>query len=133
MTRFALLSLVAVLVSPSALWAQGADVEVSQLGEQEVKVHVHPWLKADELATLRVVATNEQALGLFVTRQGRFAAMAVAPEEGLIRDGAPVASAVAMSDLPSAAAAAKAALEGCEANRKGGAKCEIVLEVAPKK
>lgn len=127
MTRFAFVT--AALMAAAPVHAQQAVV--SQLGKQEVTVYQQPWLNAEEASVLKLVATNEQALGLFVTRPGRYAAMAVAPGEGLIRKGQPVASAVAISDLPSAEAARKAALEGCEAAKRQGADCAIVLEVAP--
>lgn len=109
-----------------------ADVptEVSQLAGQKITLHVHPFLDATELSTLRLVATNKEALQLFVTSKG-YSAIAVAPREGFIRDGGLVASAVAMGDLPDAARAAAAAVAGCDAKRKGGQACVVVLEVGP--
>ena len=118
-------------LAATAAQAEGVATEVSQLGKQQVTLHLHPWLAAEEVATLKLVATNEEALQLFVTRPGRHAALAVAPAEGLVRGGQPVASAVAISDLPSVEAARAAALEGCEAARSSGPACAIVLEVAP--
>ena len=58
--------------------------------------------------------------------------MAVAPDEGLVRDGGFPPSVIAIGDLPDAAAAAAAALAGCEEKRQGGELCVIVLEVGPK-
>ena len=121
----------AVIGLPGLALAQDIPTEVQTLGKQQVTVHLHPFLTPEEQATLRVVASNEQALALFVTRPGRHAAIAVAPGEGFIRGGQPVASAVAMSDLPDTEKARTAALEGCEAARKKGPACVIVLDVAP--
>ena len=127
--RFPLIAALALL--PLSALAQDVPTEVQTLGTTQVTVHLHPFLTAEELATLRVVATNEQALALFVTRPGRHAAIAVAPAEGFVRGGQPVASAVAMSDLPDTDRARAAALEGCETQRKSGPACVVVLDVAP--
>lgn len=118
-------------VTAGAAAAQEVPTEVSKLGRQQVTLHLHPFLSPEELATLRVVATNEEALKLFVTRPGRHSAVAVAPDEGFIREGQPVASASALSDLPNADAARTAALTTCDAARGKGAQCVVVLEVAP--
>lgn len=104
--------------------------EVSKLAGQQVTLHVHPFLDAAELSTLRLVATNKQALQMFVTSKG-YTAIAVAPKEGFIRDGAPAGSASAIGDLPDAASAAAAALAACDGKRKGGTACVVVLEVGP--
>ena len=111
--------------------------ESMRLGEARVTLHVHPFLTPQELTALRLVMTNEEALAVFLPpakgKAGRHAAMAVSPDEGFIRDGAPVGSAVALSGLDDAAAAAAAALAACEAARKAAAPCVLVLEVAPAK
>lgn len=111
--------------------AQEVPQEVQTLGKQRITVHLHPFLTAEEQATLRTVATNEQALALFVTRPGRHSALAVAPAEGFIRKGQPVASAFAISDLKDTETARVAAVDGCEKVRKKGPSCVVVLEVAP--
>ena len=105
-------------------------VETAKLKGQAITLHVHPFLTEQELQTLRLVMTNKQALDLFITSKG-FSAIAVAPGEGFIRDNAPVKSAVAIGDFASAAEAATAALAGCDAARKGGEGCVLVLEVGP--
>ncbi len=112
-------------------WAGDVPLEVRMLAGQKVTVHVQPFLDKTELATLRLVATNKAALKLFVTSTKGYAAIAVAPKEGFIRDGAPAPSAFAMGELPDAANAQAAALKGCDAKRKGGVACVIVLEVGP--
>ena len=111
--------------------AQDVPVETAKLNGATVTLHVQPFLDATELATLRLVMTNAQALALFLPDNQGFAAIAVAPDEGFIRGGAPVASAVALGGLPDAQTAAAQALAQCDANRKGGAACVLVLEVAP--
>ncbi len=105
--------------------------EVNKLAGQKITLHVQPFLTEAELSTLRLVATNKQALKLFVTSAKGFAAIAVAPKEGFIRDGAPAPSATAIGELPDAASATAAALKGCDDKRKGGLACVIVLEVGP--
>lgn len=110
--------------------AQSVSVEEARLGASQVRLHLHPFLSPEEAAVLRQVMTNEQALALFVPNARGFAALAAAPGEGVFRDGKPVASAVAIADLPDAAAAALAAREACDKARRSGPACVVVLEVA---
>lgn len=129
MIRFATMGLgLAVLATPLA--AQQVTTEVTRLGQQQVTLHVHPFLTEEELGTLRLVSTNEQALSLFVTRPGRHTAIAIAPGEGFIRAGQPVASATAISDLPNAETARADAMATCNAAKAKGPDCVVVLEVA---
>ena len=129
--RVGLAAMVLTMAVAGAPMAQQVPTEVQTLGASTVTVHLHPFLTAEEQATLRLVATNEQALALFVPRAGRHAAIAVAPGEGFIRGGQPVPSATAISDLPDTAAARAAALGACDSARKAGPACVIVLDVAP--
>lgn len=122
--------LVAVLVAGTAA-AQDVPVETATLGASVITLQLHPFLTEEELATLRLVMSNEQALGLFVPQNQGFAALAVSPDDGFIRVGAPMGSAVAVADLPDAATAEAAALQGCEAAKQGNAACVTVLEIAP--
>ena len=115
--------------------AGNVPVETSVLGQSKVTLHVYPFLDSTELATLRLVMTNAQALALFLPKGAStgFAAIAVAPAEGFIRSGKPVPSAAALGGLPDAKTAAAEATRACDAHRKpGGAACVVVLEVAPK-
>ena len=120
----------AVVLAGSAV-AGEVPTEVSKLAGQKITLHIQPFLTETELSTLRLVATNRQALKLFVTSAKGYAAIAVAPKEGFIRDNALVGSAVAIGELPDAASAVAAALKGCNAARKGGVACVVVLEVGP--
>lgn len=128
------LGLVGVLVAGHAL-ASDIPVEVGKLEGQQVTLHVYPFLKEDELKTLRLVATNSQALQVFITGdKAHFSALALAPADGFIKDGQPAETASAIGDLPDAAAAAKAAIAACDAKRNGkGKDCVVVLEVGPAK
>lgn len=119
------------LAGAAVAQAQSVPVETGANGGSMVTVHLHPFLTEEEVATLRVVASNEQALALFVTSQTGHAALAMSPDEGFVRNGTPVESAVAMGDMPDAEAARAAALQGCDAARKGASPCVVVLEVAP--
>lgn len=123
----------ALALAGSAAFAQNVTVEEAKLGKSVVKLHVQPFLTAEELMTLRLVQSNEQALQVFLgAGEGAgkgFAAMAVNPDEGFIRDGKPVKSAFALAGLASANEAAKAAIDGCQAAAKAKAHCVLVLEV----
>ncbi|OHC54683.1 MAG: hypothetical protein A3D16_11105 [Rhodobacterales bacterium RIFCSPHIGHO2_02_FULL_62_130] len=111
--------------------AQDVLTEVATLGGSTVTLHVHGFLSEQELATLRVIGTNEEALKLFVVSDKGHAAIAVSPEDGFIRDGAPVASAIAVADLPDAETAKADALAACDAARNGASPCVILLQVSP--
>lgn len=119
-----------VLAAPAL--AQDVATEQSTLGDTAITLYLQPFLDASELATLRLVASNKDALALFVPKGQGFAALAVAPDEGFIKDGAPVASAKALSDLPDAAAAASAALDACNSARSTAQPCVLLLEIGPK-
>lgn len=119
----------AVMAFPAI--SQQVPIEEAAIGAANVRLYLHPFLAPDEVATLRLVMTNEQALALFVPNSSGFAALAAAPAEGVIRDGSPVASAIALAEMPDAAAAAKAATAACDAARKTDAACVVVLEVSP--
>lgn len=123
----------ALLVSLAAP-ALADDVETTKIGKSVVTLHVLPSLDETELKTLRLVATNKQALAVFLPDGGKtFSAMAISPSEGFLRDGAPVASAVAIGGFPDAASAAQTVVETCDKARKKSSKaCVVVLEVAPK-
>ncbi len=111
-------------------WAQEVPVEVSTLAGQQITLHVYPFLGEGDLKTLRLVATNKQALQLFVTSKGH-SAIAVSPDEGFAPEGVPAPSAVAIGDFSDAATAATEALKGCDEKRTGEAPCVVVLEVGP--
>ena len=119
------------LLAGTVAQAQTVPTEAGVNGGSAVSLHLHPFLTAEELATLRLVASNDQALSLFVTSRTGHAALAMAPAEGFVRDAKPVASAVALGDLPDAATARTAALAACNKARKAGSPCVVVLEVAP--
>ncbi|MDP3264533.1 MAG: hypothetical protein U1E06_01330 [Tabrizicola sp.] len=121
----------AMLLAAAPLAAQTVPVETSTLGTSAITLHLHPFLTEEELTTLRLVMTNEQALSLFVPGTPGHAALAVSPDDGFIRVGAPMGSATAVADLPDAAAAAAAALAGCDAAKQTEAPCVVVLEIAP--
>ncbi len=105
--------------------------EVSRINGAKVTFYVHPFLEETELSTLRLVATQEQALKLFVPSDKGFAAIALSPEDGFIRGGMPSPSASAVAEMPDAASAAAKALELCNAARKGASDCVIVMEISP--
>lgn len=134
---FKSLSVAAVLgLTALPVLAQDVPVETAKLGKSNVTLHVQPFLTEEELATLRLVMTNKDALAVFVPgKPGSFAALAMSPDEGFIRDGQPVGSAMALADFKDAAAAATEAMAACDAARKPKSKasCVVVLEVGPAK
>ncbi len=123
------LALVALLAG--SVLAETVPTEVKLLQGRKVTVHPYAFLNADELKVLRLVETNTEALKLFITSPKGYSAMAVAPKEGLVRGGTFPASVLAIGELPDAETAAAAALKGCNAKRKGGDACVVVLEVGP--
>lgn len=123
--------LAAVLVSTAAL--AEVPVEESKIDGSKVIFYVHPFLDESEIATLRLVATQSEALQLFVPSRKGYAAIALSPDDGFIKNGKPAASASAVAELPDAASAATKALELCNAARKGTAECVIVMEISPPK
>lgn len=113
--------------------AQAVKTEVAELGASRITLHLQPFLTEAELATLRVVMTNPDALAIFVPDASKgFAALAVSPDDGFLPAGAPAASAQAIAGLPDQATAAKDALAACDKLRKGATACVLVLEIAPK-
>lgn len=129
-----LLGLGLVMACAGAAIAGDVPVEVNTLDGAQITLHLQPFLTKQDLQTLRLVATNSQALAVFVPGdKTHFSAMALAPNDGFLKDGAPTSTAIALSDFPDAAAAAKAVTEACDAKRGGkGAPCVLVLEVGPK-
>ena len=116
----------------AAQTAAGDDVpvEVSTLAGQQITLHIYPFLGESDLKTLRLVATNKQALQLFVTSKGH-SAIAVSPDEGFAPEGTPAPSAVAIGDFSDAATAASEATKACDDKRTGEAPCVVILEVGP--
>jgi hypothetical protein len=125
------LALATCLVALPAVAQDAVPTEVGTLDGATVTVHLQPFLSEQELGLLRLVATNSDALAVFVPDPSGFAAMAVSPDDGFIRDGVPVGSAVALSALPDAATAATNAIAECDAKRGGEAPCVLVLEISP--
>lgn len=115
----------------TAAFAGDVQDEVKVLRGQQVVLHVYPFLTDEDLQVLRLVQTNKQALQLFLTSSGGYSAIAVAPNEGFVRSGSLAPSAIAIGDFPDAVAAAEATLAGCEAKRKGGEACVVVMEIGP--
>lgn len=134
LTRVAGLAALAGMAAVAAQADEAAPVvETARLGKSQVTVTEYPFLTPDELTTLKLVMTNRQALAIFVPgKADKFSAMAVSPDEGFIREGKPVASAIAVADLPDAEAARQNAVESCDKARgKKSAACVVVLEVGP--
>jgi hypothetical protein len=125
------LAILAMTMLPMPAAADLPPARTELVGAFQVTIHTYAFLTAEEVATLELVLTNEDALALFVPDEGGHAALAVAPDEGFLRDGTLVPSAVALAGLPDPGAAAEAARTACDAARDGGAPCIVVLEVAP--
>ncbi len=115
-----------------AVQAGVVPTETARLGKAEITLSLYDFLTQEELATLRLVMTNQQALEIFLPAgQGGHAALAVSPDEGFIRGGQPVKSAVAIAGLPDGQAARSEALKACDSARKGKAQCVVALTVTP--
>jgi hypothetical protein len=123
---------VAVLLNATAAGAETvAPTELTTLGDSTITVTVWPFLNEEELTLLRLVATNPDALTLFVPDGSGHAALAVSPDDGFIRGGVPVESAVALSGYAGAETARAETLAACAAKKAGAADCVVVLEVMP--
>ncbi|MGY6696577.1 MAG: hypothetical protein ACXIUW_11235 [Roseinatronobacter sp.] len=112
--------------------AQDVMAEVYHLGELEVRVLLHPFLTDEEISTLRLVGQSQEALGLFVSEGPGYAALSVAPEEGFVRNGLPVDSAIALSGLDTLSEARAAANAACNSARTSSAACVTVLAISPR-
>ncbi|HMO08864.1 MAG TPA: hypothetical protein PKD10_14640 [Paracoccaceae bacterium] len=121
--------ILAALMAAGAAQAEVAVEETAAKGVT-VRLHLHPFLTVAEVTTLRLVATNADARGLFIPQGKGFAALAVAPGEGFVRNSMPVESATAIGGASDAVAAEAEARAECDRKRKGGAACVTVLEVA---
>lgn len=121
----------AALMMALPVQAQDVPREDYVLDGSAIGVFLHPFLSDEGVAMLRLVGQNRDALSLFVPENARFAAMALAPQDGLVRDGLLSESAVAVADLPDLETARAAALDGCNAARSGGPDCVIALEIQP--
>lgn len=131
MKRFA--AIFAGLALAGAAGAAGVPFEKAELGSSEVTLYLHDFLTEEEVTTLRLVLTNTEALAIFVPAgKDGFAALAVSPEDGLIRDGKPVPSATALAGFDHPDTAETEAKKACDAARKGSAPCVLVLAVGPK-
>lgn len=121
----------AVAMGPAG--AQEVPVEAAALEGSAIVLTLHPFLTEEELRTLRLVMTNADALKIFVPDAAKgFAALALSPDEGFIRAGAPVPSAIAIAGMATAEEAATAALTQCDAARAAeAAGCVVTLTVAP--
>ncbi|TVP73222.1 MAG: hypothetical protein EA339_03795 [Rhodobacteraceae bacterium] len=129
--RVAALALGGAALATAGL-AQTVEAEQFELDGVSVTVFAQDFLTEEEVMTLRLVGQNRDALAVFVTAGEGFAALAVAPQEGFVRGGVPVASASALSGLPDLGAARAAALEACDAARDSAEACAVVLEIAPR-
>lgn len=133
LTGLAVSVMVASGCGAQAQEAAPVPVEEAKLGKSLVTFTRHPFLTDEEVATLQLVMSNRQALSVFVPgKPDAFSALAVSPDEGFIREGQPVASAVAVADLPDAETARANAVAACDAARdEKHAPCVVVLEVGP--
>lgn len=112
--------------------AEDVPVEEAEITGGTVTVYLHPFLTDEETTVLRLVQTNDEARALFIPEGKGFAAMALAPREGLVRRGAPVPSAQAVAGLADLETARAQAVEACNAVKRRGPDCVVVLEVATK-
>lgn len=128
----AMIGLVALLMLGGGAWAEDVlPTEVTVLGDNSITLYKYFFLTAEENTVLGLVATDAAALALFVPEGPGFAAFAVHPDDGFIRDGVPVASAVALSGLADIATARAEALAACEGKPGVAGPCVVVLEVTP--
>ncbi|MBK5926069.1 hypothetical protein [Rhodobaculum claviforme] len=112
--------------------ALAADTRTLSHPTAEVTLHLHAFLSPEDRALLEAVAASPEGLAMLLGDSGGHGAIALAPGEGMVRDGVPSASAAAVGALPDAAVARARALEMCDAARSTRPDCAVVLEVAPR-
>lgn len=123
---------VAVSLAGGGAGAQDAPArEVTRADGVEITLHRFAWLRADDLATLEAIAQSAEARTMLLGPGGDFAALALAPADGLLAPEGVAQTAQAVAQLPDAETARARALELCDGARKGGQPCAVVLEVAP--
>jgi hypothetical protein len=128
--RFPILTATALAVAAPVM--AETRTEAFTQGSTAITVHLHPFLTEEETTILRIVGESPDALAVFMPSGSGFGALALAPEDGFIRDGLPVDSAAAVAELPDLAQARDAALAQCNSLRSGGAGCVVVLEIEPR-
>ncbi len=123
---------IASLLALSAPANAQAATEIAALGDYTVTLHLHAFLSPQDLEILRLIAADQQYLAMFVPQAAGFSALAASPEEGFVKDAAPVPSAVALGGLPDAATAAADSIAACQKIAASKTPCVVILEVAPK-
>jgi hypothetical protein len=119
------------MLAAGAAWADLPPLETAVIGGAEVSLWTLMFLDDTEAEVLRGLLKDGQALQGWLPLSGH-GALAVAPDEGLWRDGARVPSVVGVGGMTSDEAASTAALAGCNALRQSDPPCIVVLQVAPK-
>jgi hypothetical protein len=123
----------AILAFGLAAGAAQADLPPVQAGDfPDVTVAIWTYLSLsdEEIGLLNSFLDQPAALQGWLPLTGH-GALAFAPDEGLLRQGARVPSAVAVGGMASREAASAAALAGCDALRQSAQPCLVVLQVAP--
>lgn len=124
------LVLAGLLLAGGMAAAQDIRVETIERDNTTITLRLHPFLTAEEVAMLRMVVASNEALAMFVPEGKGFAALAVSPREGFIRDGMPVSSAQALGGAATAGLAAEGAQTECTRLKTRGPDCVTILEVA---
>ena len=130
--RLALAALISLSLAglPAATNGQSSvRTEVISAGAFAVTLHLHPFLQPQELEVLRQLGASEEAMLAFIGPADSHGAIAVSPRQGFFRDGAPVPSALPISQLPDAETARRAAIDAC--SDAAGGRCVVLLEAAP--
>ena len=125
------LALALALTAPVAV-AQAVETETLDPGNATVTLTLHPFLAKDEVDMLRNIGSTPGAIEMMVGDTKNFGAIAASPDEGFLRDGLPVASAVAVAQKPDAQSARAAAVAECQAVAKSRKPCVPILEIAPR-
>jgi hypothetical protein len=119
------------LTGMAAVAQDAPEREITRADGVEITLHRFAWLRPDDLATLEAIAQSAEARAMLLGPGGDFAALALAPADGLLSADGVTQTAQAVAQLPDAETARLRALELCDGARKGGRACVIVFEVAP--
>jgi hypothetical protein len=90
------------------------------------------FLSEDEVSELREATSNKTVLSHWIPEGIGHGALAVSPEDGMLRGGNVVWSAFGVGGLSSAQEAESEAIKGCNLRRRGATDCVVVLRVAAK-
>jgi hypothetical protein len=121
--------ILALGLAAGAARADLPPLKTAETPDVTISIWTYLSLEDEEVALLNTFLGQPSLLQGWLPLTG-YGALAIAPDEGLWRQGARVPSAVAVGGMTSYEAASVAALAGCNALRQTAQPCLVVLQVA---